>query len=124
MLSQEQFSACIDELIRLGVVKKVRGRSGHSELLQLSVPIEHLAARIMEEGYDEPPDGAAIIPWFACVSLKILLDEKGIAVSREELAGLAAVVLGFISESSVMHTLHSRLNQPIVTPQRRPKNRK
>lgn len=124
MLSQEQFSACIDALIHLGVVKKVETDSSDEELLRLSVPFEHIISRMVAAGYDQPPEGVDAVPWFACVMVKVLLDEKGIVVSKDELAGMASVVMGFISESSVMNTLQSRLNRPVIAPRRREDNRK
>ena len=113
-LRQEQFAACIDALIQLGVVKRVRTRSGHEEMIQLDVPIERLVGRIVAAGFEEPPEGEDYVSWFAVVLVKVLLDEKGMVVSREELAGMASVVLGFISESSAMEALQSRFDRPTV----------
>jgi hypothetical protein len=119
MPSQDQFAACIDALIQIGVVKRVKTRSGHDELIQLDVPVERLVGRIVAAGYEEPPVGEDFVSWFAVVLVKVLLDEKGMVVSGEELAGMASVVLGFISESSAMEILQSRFDRRIVAHGRR-----
>jgi hypothetical protein len=123
MLSQDQFAACIDALIQIGVVKRVKTRSGHDELIQLDIPIERLVGRIVAAGYEEPPVGEDFVSWFAVVLVKVLLDEKGMVVSGEELAGMASVVLGFISESSAMEILQSRFDRPVVANGRRSRNK-
>jgi len=119
MLSQDQFAACIDSLIQLGVVKRVKAREGHDELIQLDVPVERLVSRIVAAGYDEPPEGEDFVSWFAVVMVKVLLDEKRKVVAPEELAGMASVILGFISESSAMRTLESKFDRPVIA--RRPR---
>jgi len=83
-------------------------------MIQLDVPIERLVGRIVAAGFEEPPEGEDYVSWFAVVLVKVLLDEKGMVVSREELAGMASVVLGFISESSAMEALQSRFDRPTV----------
>jgi hypothetical protein len=123
MLSQDQFAACIDALIQLGVVKRVKTRLGHDEMIQLDIPIERLVGRIVAAGYEEPPEGEDFVSWFAVVLVKVLLDEKGMIVSGEELAGMASVVLGFISESSAMQALQSRFDRPVVAHGRRSRNK-
>jgi len=115
LLSQDQFAACMDALIQVGVVKKVKARSGHDELIQLDLPVDRLAGRIVAAGYEEPPEGEDFVSWFAVVLVKVLLDEKGIVVSGEELAGMASIVLGFISESSAMRALESKFDRPVIS---------
>jgi hypothetical protein len=123
MLSQDRFAACIDALIQLGVVKRVKTRSGHDEMIQLDIPIERLVGRMVAAGHEDPPEGEDFVSWFAVVLVKVLLDEKGMIVSREELAGMASVVLGFISESSAMQALQSRFDRPVVAHGRRSSNK-
>src|SRR5947207_14793236 len=91
MLRQDQFAACIDALIQLGVVKRVKARSGHDEMIQLDIPVDRLVGRIVAAGYEEPPEGEDFVSWFAVVMVKVLLDEKRMVVSAEELTGMASV---------------------------------
>ena len=119
MLSQDQFTACVDALIQLGVVKRVKARSGHDEMIQLDIPVERLVSRIVAAGYEEPPEGEDFVSWFAVVLTKVLLDEKRMVVSAEELAGMASIVLGFISESSAMRMLESKFDRPVIARGRR-----
>jgi hypothetical protein len=109
----------MDALIQVGVVKRVKGRSGHDELLQLDLPVDRLAGRIVAAGYEEPPEGEDFVSWFAVVLVKVLLDEKGIVVTGEELAGMASIVLGFISESSAMRALESKFDRPVISRSRK-----
>ena len=118
MLSEDQFAACVDALIQLGVVKRVRTRSGHDEMIQLDIPVERLVGRIVAAGYEEPPEGEDFVSWFAVVLVKTLLDEKGLVVSGQELTGMASVVLGFISESSAMEALQNKFDRPVISPRR------
>jgi hypothetical protein len=123
MLSEGRLTACVDALIQIGVVKRVKGRSGHDEMIQLDIPVEHLVSRIVAAGYEEPPEGEDFVSWFAVVLMKVLLDERRMIVSAEELAGMASIVLGFISESSAMEVLKSRFDRPVVAHGRRSRNR-
>ena len=118
MLRQDQFAASIDALIQVGVVKRVKARSGHDEMIQLDIPVERLVGRIVAAGYEEPPEGEDFVSWFAVVLVKVLLDEKRMVVSGEELAGMASVVLGFISESSAMEALQNKFDRPVISPRR------
>lgn len=88
------------------------------------MPINHLVSRIIEVGYDDPPEGVDLVSWFTCAMMIVLLEEKGIVVSNDELAGMASVVMAFISESGAMDTLRSRFDRPVIAPQRRKNNRK
>ena len=124
MPSQGQLTAYVDALIQIGVVKRVKARSGHEEMIQLDIPVEHLASRIVAAGYEEPPEGEDFVSWFAVVLMKVLLEERRMIVSAEELAGMASIVLGFISESSAMENLPSRFDRPVVAQGRRSQNRK
>jgi hypothetical protein len=123
MQSEGRLTACVDALIQIGVVKRVKARSGHDELIKLDIPVEHLVSRIVAAGYEEPPEGEDFVSWFAVVLMKVLLDERRMIVSAEELAGMASIVLGFISESSAMEALQSRFDRPVVAHGRRWRNR-
>jgi hypothetical protein len=123
MPSQGQLTACVDALIQIGVVKRVKARSGHDEMIQLDIPVEHLVSRIVAAGYEEPPESEDFVSWFVVVLMKVLLDERRMIVSAEELAGMASIVLGFISESSAMEALQSRFDRPVVA-HGRPSGRK
>jgi hypothetical protein len=123
MLSQGRLTACVDALIQIGVVKRVKGRAGHDEMIQLDIPVEHLVSRIVAAGYEEPPEGEDFVSWFAVVLMKVLLDERRMVVSADELAGMASIVLGFISESSAMATLQNKFDRPVIAHGRRAKRR-
>ena len=88
---------------------------GHDEMIQLDIPVERIVGRIVAAGYEEPPEGEDFVSWFAVVLVKVLLDEKRMVVSGEELAGMASVVLGFISESSAIRSLQSKFDTPVIT---------
>jgi len=115
MLTEEQFSACIEALTRLGVVEKVPGDGREGQRLRLKVKAERLLARIITDGYGEPPKGVEPVPWFSCIILKILLEEKDIAVSKEEFTAMAAVIMGFMSEAAVERILHSGYDRPVIS---------
>src|SRR6266849_2487562 len=122
LLSQDQFSACLDALIQLGVVRRVKSGSGHDDMIQLDIPVNHLIGRIIAAGYEEPPEGEDFVSWFAVVLMKVLLDERQMVVSAEELAGMASVVLGFISESSALRTIQDKFDRPVIAHGRRSRN--
>jgi hypothetical protein len=100
LLSEEQVSACIDALNRLGVVERVPDERTGTESFRLNLGVEGLLERIASKGYDDPPEGVDVVAWFSCMVLKSILEAKEIAVSKEEFAGMAAVIMGFISEGS------------------------
>jgi hypothetical protein len=118
MLSEEQFSACIEALTRLGAVERVPGHRREGERLRLNVKAEGLLARIITEGKAEPPEGVDPGQWYSCVITKLLLEEKNIEVSKEEFVGMAAVIMGFMSEGAAMQELHSRYDRPLISHKR------
>ena len=115
MLNEDQLSVCIDALIRLGIIETVAGDGREGELLRLKAPPQRLVARILSEARGGPPEGMDLIPWFSISLVKTLLDVKKIQVPRDELAGMAAVVMGFITEGSVMQELRVGYSRPAVS---------
>jgi|SRR5271163_3183426 len=113
MLSDEQFSSCIEALVRLGVVERVEGGAG-GELLRLNLPTEGVLGRIFGGEFGEPPSGPGLVPWFSCVVLKILLDAKGVIVTKEEFTGIAAVLAGFMTKADMARTLRLVGDRPVI----------
>jgi hypothetical protein len=114
MLSEEQVSSYVDALIRLGVLHKVPGRDGDDEVIRFRVQSKRVG-RILEGEFGEPPDGPEAVPWFSCMLVKMLLEEKDIAVSKEEFTGLAAVIMGFMTEPDVSRKLQSGDGRIVVS---------
>jgi hypothetical protein len=121
MLNEEQVTSYIDGLIRLGVLHKVPGKD-EDELIRFKVDADRLMGRIFSGEFGEPPEGVDVVAWFSCILLKILLEEKDLAVSKEEFTGMAAVIMGFISEAAVMRMLHTDYDRPVIS-QTRPKKK-
>ena len=107
MLSEEQVSSYVDALIRLGVLHKVPGRPGDDEVIRFKVQSKRIIGRILEGEFGEPPGGAETVPWFSCMLVKVLLEERDVAVSKEEFTGMAAVIMGFMTEPDVSRRLQS-----------------
>jgi hypothetical protein len=101
MLNEEQVSSYVDALIGLGVLHKVRGQDGDDEVIRFKVKSKRIIGRILEGEFGEPPGGAEAVPWFSCMLVKVLLEERDIAVSKEEFTGMAAVIMGFMTEPDV-----------------------
>jgi hypothetical protein len=123
MLSEEQVSSCIDGLIRLGVLHRVPGRAGEEELIRFKMGTDGLIGRIFHGEYGEPPEGVDVVPWFSCILLKALLEEEKVSVSREQFTGMAAVIMGFVSEGAVPQAQPSGQDEAVIS-QRRPNRTK
>jgi hypothetical protein len=107
MLSEEQVSSYVDALIGLGVLHKVPGQDGDDEVIRFRVQSKRIIGRILGGEFGEPPGGAGAVPWFSCMLVKVLLEERDIAVSKEEFTGMAAVIMGFMTEPGVSRRLQS-----------------
>ena len=107
MLSEEEVSSYVDALIRLGVLHKVPGQDGDDEVIRFRVQSKRVVGRILDGEFGKPPEGADVVPWFSCMLVKMLLEERHIAVSKEEFTGMAAVVMGFMTEPDLSGRLHS-----------------
>jgi hypothetical protein len=105
MLSEEQVSSYVSALIRLGVLHKVPGQDGDDEVIRFRVQSKRILGRILEGEFGEPPEGPEAVPWFSCMLVKMLLEERDIAVSKEEFTGMAAVIMGFLTEPEVSRKL-------------------
>jgi hypothetical protein len=115
MLSEEEVSSYVDALIRLGVLHKVPGQDGDDEVIRFRVQSKKVVGRILEGEFGEPPEGADVVPWFSCMLVKMLLAERDIAVSKEEFTGMAAVIMGFMTESDLSERLHSDEARMVVS---------
>jgi hypothetical protein len=107
MLSEEEVSSYVDALIRLGVLHKVPGQAGDDEVIRFRVQSKKVVGRILDGEFGEPPEGADVVPWFSCMLVKMLLAERDIVVSKEEFTGMAAVIMGFMTEPEVSGRLRS-----------------
>jgi hypothetical protein len=115
MLSEEQFSSCIEALTRLGLVEKVPGeRRGH-ERLRLKLETEGVLGRILGGEVGEVPKGSGLVPWFSCALLKIVLDERGVVATKEEFTGMAAVLAGFMSQAELSLRLQPGDDRPVIS---------
>jgi len=118
MLSEEEVSSCIEGLIRLGVLESVLDAPNRGELVRFKVPTEGLITRIVGGEFGEPPEGVELVAWFSCIMLKILIEERDIAVSRKEFIAMAAVMTGFMSEAAVDKLLTSQHGSPVLSHRR------
>jgi hypothetical protein len=107
MLSEAEVSSYIDALIGLGVLHKVRGNDGDDEVIRFKVQSKKVIGRLLEGEFGEPPEGAEAVPWFSCLLVKMLLEERDLIVSKEEFTGMAAVIMGFMTEPDVSRRLQS-----------------
>jgi hypothetical protein len=113
MLSDEQFSSCIEALVRLGAVERA-DRGGRGGLLRLNLPTEGVLGRIFGGEFGEPPSGPGLVPWFSCVVLEILLDGKGVVVTKEEFTGIAAVLAAFMTKTDMARTMRLVGDRPVI----------
>jgi len=107
MLSEKEVSSYVDALIRLGVLHRVPGQEGDDEVIRFRVQSKRVVGRILDGEFGEPPEGADVVPWFSCMLVKMLLAERDIAVSKEEFTGMAAVIMGFMTEPDLSGRLQS-----------------
>ena len=114
MLSEEQFSSCVEAQTRLGVLEKVPHQTKQGGLLRLKVSPERIIPRVLAGEFGEFPEGDEVVPWFSCVLLKGLLEEKGIGVSKEEFTAMASVITGFMAEAAVVRGIRTRSNAPVI----------
>jgi hypothetical protein len=116
MLSEERFSSCVQTLSRLGVVERVEG--GDGERFRMKLEAEGVLGRVFGGEFGDPPDGPSLVPWSSCVILKIVLDDRRVAVSKEEFTAMAAVLAGFMAEAEVSLRLQSRHGRPVLSQRR------
>jgi hypothetical protein len=112
MLSEEQVSEYLEGLVRLGIVERLPPVAG-LELFRLNLRDDKLLGRILSGDFGELPDGVELVPWSACTIVKVLLQERGVTVTKEELAGMAAVFMGFLSEGAIIDGLRVRNGRPV-----------
>jgi hypothetical protein len=122
-LSEEQVSSSIDALIRLGVLHIVPNQDGGDEMIRFKVRSKRVIGRIFGGEFGEPPEGADAVPWFSCILVKTLLDERDIAVSKAEFTGMAAVIMGFMTEPAASLRLRSDDDGLVVSRARAKKGR-
>jgi hypothetical protein len=115
MLSEEQVSSYVDALIRLGVLHRVAGQEGDDEVIRFRVKSKRVIGRLLGGEFGEPPGGVEIVPWFSCMLVKVLLEERDIAVSKEEFTGMAAVIMGFMTEPDILRRLQSGEGRLVVS---------
>lgn len=115
MLSEEEVSSCIERLIRLGVLEAVLEEPNRGELIRFRIPDMELIVRIAGGEFGEPPEGVELVAWSSCIMLKILLEEGGIPVSKDEFTAMAAVMTGFMSEAAVERLLHLPYDRPVIS---------
>jgi hypothetical protein len=115
MLTEEQVSSYVNALIRLGVLHKVPGQDGDDEVIRFRVQSKRILGRILEGEFGEPPEGPEAVPWFSCMLVKMLLEERDIAVSKEEFTGMAAVIMGFMTEPAVSQKLQSSDGRLVIS---------
>jgi hypothetical protein len=122
VLSKEEFTSCIDALVEMGAVERGEG-DDKRETLCLRVKTEGLIGRVVGGEFGEPPGGSGLLPWFSCILLKTLLEERDFFVTKDEFTGMAAVIAGFMSEAETESRLHAVLDKPLVS-QRRARSRR
>lgn len=113
MLNEQEISACIDVLIRLGIIENVPSAGREGEWLRMKTPSARVLSRIASDELPTPPEGVEFVPWFSISIVKALLDEEGIVASRDELAALASVIMCFMTEGEAMQALHAGSDGPI-----------
>jgi hypothetical protein len=118
MLTDEQFSSCIEALSRIGVVERVAGEGAKGERLRLKLETQGVIGRIFGGEMGDPPRGPGLVPWFSCAALKILLDEKGLVVSKEEFTAMAAVIAGFMTEADLERRPRPGDDRPLISQSR------
>ena len=115
MLSEEQVSSYVDALIGLGVLHRVEGQEGDDEVIRFKVKSKRVIGRILQGEFGEPPGGDEVVPWFSCLLVKVLLEERDITVSKEEFTGMAAVIMGFMTEPEVSRRLQSSERRLVIS---------
>jgi hypothetical protein len=124
MLSEEEVSSCINALTRLEVLERVSAKDNEGELFRFKVRAGRVIGRIIGGEFGEPPEGSELVPWLSCILLQILLEEEDIVVPKEQFTGMAAVIMGFMSEGAAMRRLHLGYDRPVISHERAKKGRK
>jgi len=93
-------------------------------LIRFKIEPDELVRRVLGGEFGELPEGEEMVPWFSCMLVKTLLEDRHMAVTKEEFTGMAAVIMGFMTEDSLLRRLHSSDDELVVSHRRTKKETK